>query len=356
MMVTRVLCALAACALALPPLARAQNPTRRWELEGFGGIASAPSVENGRITLPAPGGAIVTSNPIFPARQTSSWFFGDGASLLNAVNAEFGRPSRATPLESVLGPLADPRLGTFGARLRRRLADGSTVEFGVDVLGSTDDGSTQLRAALETVRGSYKAAFDDLFGSGPFTAIAVTTTATMEPAVRRTINLTTALNYRVATWRSFVPYATIGAGVATHTGGLPAARLESHYRFLIDDQIPIDETDRVSLRFSRGASAVFIVGGGVRCDVSSRWGVRVDARMLIGDDTTRVTLDAQPSSVRGTPPGFVESYTTPALQFSNDPATGRQSTLSGGAIQGFALFTGEHQRRGLVTFGLFVKF
>ena len=59
----------------------------------------------GTRTLPPAGPPIVTSSPIFPSRAVPSWFFGDGASLLNAVNAEFDLAAQVTPLDPAFAPL-----------------------------------------------------------------------------------------------------------------------------------------------------------------------------------------------------------------------------------------------------------
>ena len=355
MTLLRTVCALTIVLLARPSAVQAQTGARLWELEAYGGLATPQRVEHGLIATPPPGPPIVTSNPIFPSRQASSWFFGDGAALLNAVNAEFGPARRVTPLESVVSAIADPRRGAFGLRLRRKLDDRSSAEFSVNVM-DTIRGQDHLRAGLERVRVSYQAALEDLLGSGPFTGAAVSATATAEIPNRRAIDVTAALNYGLAMWKTLVPYATLGGGVVTSAGRLPSATLEGRYRFLINDEVPIAETDRVTLRYSRRPAGVLVIGGGVRCNLSDRLGVSFDARMLFGADDTRVALDAQPSVVRGTPAGFIESYTNPAIQFSNDPATGRTSTLSGNGIRDFPFFTGEHQRRGLATVGVFVKF
>ena len=89
-----------ACA---PGTAAAQ--TSSWEIEGYGGIVAARTASEGSRTLPAAGPPLVTSNPIFPSHQVSSWFFGDGASLLNGVNGELGAAGRITPLDSAFAPL-----------------------------------------------------------------------------------------------------------------------------------------------------------------------------------------------------------------------------------------------------------
>jgi hypothetical protein len=59
---------------------------------------------------------------------------------------------------------------------------------------------------------------------------------------------------------------------------------------------------------------------------------------------------------RGTPAGFIETFTHPNLQFSNDPALGRESSLSG-SLDGFEAFTGSGlSTRLLITIGLTRRF
>jgi len=156
--------------------------------------------------------------------------------------------------------------------------------------------------------------------------------------------------------RSLAPYVTFGGGVQTGGGTLSSATLDGRYRFAVLGQVPVDETDHVSLRYERGASFVFVVGGGVRKSFSSNWGLRGDLRVLIGSDGTRALVDAQPAVVRGTPAGFIESFTNPAIQFSNDPATGRQSSLSGAGLQSVEVFKGGTLARTQITVGVTRRF
>ena len=122
------------------------------------------------------------------------------------------------------------------------------------------------------------------------------------------------------------------------------------------NEVAIDEIDRVSVRYARQAAFVAVLGGGLQRDFSARWGVRADVRMLIGPDTTRVLVDATPSMARTGPSGFIESFTNPAVQFSNDPSTGRRSSLSAPALQDVEVFKGGVQTRTLVTLGICRRF
>ena len=346
---------LALVIFAFAPAAAAQTPG--WEIEGYGGVVAARAASEGSRTLPAPGPALVTSNPTFPSRQVPSWFFGDGASLLNGVNGELGVPGRITPLDETFAPLASSRAGAAGVRVRRRLSERVSAEISVDALTGSDDRVSDLAAALTASRDSFKIAFGDFLRTGPFSGIAVDATSTTPAAARRRDTaVTLAVSARFRPWGSLVPYLTFGGGVVNGAGSLPAASLEGRYRFSILGQVPIDETDRVSLRYTRRAAFVVVLGGGVQRDLSGGWGVRVDARMLAGPDTTRVLVDATPSAVKGTPADFIELFANPGVQFSNDPATGRRSTLSGPALSAFEVFSGGLQARTLVTVGIVRRF
>ena len=92
-----------------------------WEIEGYGGFAGRVA-STGSLALPAAGAPITTSNPTFPSRQTPSWFFGDGASLLNDASGDLGLPGRITPLDSALASLGfGDQGGAGGVGLRQAL-------------------------------------------------------------------------------------------------------------------------------------------------------------------------------------------------------------------------------------------
>jgi hypothetical protein len=224
----------------------------------------------------------------------------------------------------------------------------------VDAQARSGGRADGVPAIVEASRASFTTAFTDLLATGPFTGASVVANASTQAGSRRDIALTGALVRTFRPSRALAPYVTVGAGVIAGTGSLPSASLDARYRFSVLGEVPIDETDRVSVRYERGAAFAGVLGGGVRRDLSSAWALRVDARVLLGPDTTRVLVDAQPSSVRGVPAGFVES--SAGIQFSNDPSTGRRSTLSGAGLQGFEAFKGGFQARTLVTVGVTRRF
>lgn len=333
--------------VSVPALAQPPN----WEVEVYGGGIVATSGGHGTRTLPPAGAPLVTSTPIFPTRETSSWFFGDGAVLLNGVNEAFGASGRITPLDAIFVSPGGDRSGAFGVRVHRRLNARWSAEFGVDTTAAAS-APGGFAAAIEASRASFATAFTSLLATGPFNAVAIDAVASSDDGSRRETTATAALNLHWKGWGSFAPYATVGGGIAAGSGAMATADLSGRYGFIVAGDLPIAETDAVRVRFDRPPAFVLVLGGGLRRDLSGRWGLTFDARVLVGPDSTRVRVDAQPSSTRGVPGGFVESFTNPAIQFSNEPGTGRRSTLSGPALDGVAVFKGGTRARTQITVGL----
>jgi opacity protein-like surface antigen len=322
----------------LPGVASAQD--RRWEVEGYAAALAWQPTSAGTRALPAAGPPIVTSTPTFPARATPSWLFGDGASLLNGVLDEFGVASRITPLDGMFAPIETHRTATFGMRVRRWLTPRTALEISLGRTAGHAIDTGRLAAAVDTSAAGFEAAFRNLFSTGPFAGVSVVTQqATVKDLYEETA-VTAAFNRDIGRHAALQPYVTVGGGAVFPTHAVFSAQIHGRYAASILGDVPIDETDQVSVHATRSTTFAVLAGGGVRWDVSSQWALRFDARWLASPDSTRMTLDAQPSSLRGTPAGFIESFTNPAIQFSNDPSTGRRTSLSGDPIQGFEAFKG----------------
>ena len=319
--------------------ATSQAQERRWEVEIYGG-AAARTAGDGRQTLPPAGAPIVTTSPLSPSREVPSWFFGDGAALLNAVNEEFGGAARLAPLDSLFARVDSGATAVAGARLRRAVSTRTSLEIGVDFLGHPPLAPGDLEDVVESTRRSFGETFNELLQSGPFTSLGAQANSETTNASRRELAVTAAFNSDLGGLGPLTPYLTVGAGIVAGSGTEPAAQLTGRYRFSILGQVPIDETDRVTIRFDRRHAFAAVLGGGVRRHLTDRWTVRLDARALIGPDTTRVRVTAEPSITRGTPAGFVESFTAPSIQFSNEPSTGRRSSLSAAPLDDVTVFKG----------------
>jgi hypothetical protein len=287
-----------------------------------------------------------------------SWFFGDGASLLNLVNEQFDVPAAIQPLDAALGGSGLSRGNSVagGVRVRRTITSRYAAELSVDVFPTATEPTEELLSAVAASRDSFVAAFEGLLASGPFTNVDIQASSASGGSARE-IAATGALVYQLGPAAGFAPYLTFGGGLITGAGGGAAVTLEGRYRFRILGEVPIDETDRVTIRHESRTALTGVVGAGLRRDVTDRWGVRVDGRVLIGPRTTRVVIDTDPAVAQGAPADFVESFTTPSIQFSNNPSTGRESTLGGPPLQGFEAFAaGGLQARILITAGVFVRF
>jgi hypothetical protein len=343
---------LAALALASPTAAQ----DRRWEVELVGGAIVSSPASAGSVSLPAPGAALVTSNPIYPAREIPSWLFGDGARLLNDVNEQFGVAARVTPLDSGLRTPGTGATAVLGVRVRRYTSPRISLEFGLETTPSVDKAADDLAAAVEATRSSFATAFTELLGSGPFSSIAITTAATADRGASRETAATAAFNIHWRQAHALRPYATAGGGVSFGSGSLPSAQISADYRFSILGEVPIAERDAVQLRYERPPSVVIVLGGGVAHAFADTWGVNVDVRALFGPDRTRILLNAAPGTTRGNPGGFIESFTNPAVQFSNDPATGRRSSLSAPPLDGVEVYSGGTSGRVLLTVGVTKRF
>jgi len=370
-MLRRALPSVAAIALMLAAPAEAQTTSPapasqrpvstttapRWEIEGYGGLALGSFSAGGSNALPPPGNAILTASFLFPSHLTSSWFFGDGASMLNNASAQLDLTSAISPLDNALrsgGLSAQQPHG--GLRLRRTLNSRYAAEFSFDIGRSPRNLSGELTDAIAAARDSFESTFSALLASGPFTGVAVNATDASSQGSGVAFSFTGGLNISFRQRRGFVPYATIGAGVITHPDQLPSAALEGNYRASVLNNVPIDETDRVTVRVGNPSSTspLVVFGGGIRRDRGDRWGWRLDGRVF-ATSGTRVLLDATPLVVSGTPAGFIESLTNPNLQFSNSASTGRISTL-GGPLSNFEAFHGSVNMSVAVTVGVFKRF
>jgi hypothetical protein len=231
-----------------------------------------------------------------------------------------------------------------------------SAEFSIDLLDGSAAFSDDFLAAVDATRASFVPAFTDLFSTGPFTNIAVDAVTGSESGRGRELAFTGAIVNHLGAGGGFEPYVALGGGVIAGLGERPSVSIEGRYRFMVDD-VAFDETDRVTIRAAHKTALVGVVGGGIQRAVSDRWGVRVDGRVLIGRRATLLEIDASPSAATGTPADFIESFTAPAIQFSNNPSTGRTSTLGGSGLQGFEAFEGDGlQTRVIVTIGFFTRF
>jgi hypothetical protein len=332
-----------------------------WTVELFGGLALVRRADDGRVTLPPPGAPIQTSGPISPSRETATWFAGDGAALLNSVNAGFGLTDLVTPIDATIARLGrgSPRGVVAGARLRRPLGRRLDLELGVELGRATNALGADVRGAAEETRASYERAWRALFSTGPLSDVVVEATAEVAGGARRDVAATAAINWWFGGTRDSGQYLTGGGGVLASAGDATAVVLEGRYEFAValqGERVAFSESDRLTLRVGSARTFVAVAGGGIRRPLGSRWRLQIDARVTIGEHGASVRLDADPSVVTSTPAGVIEAGGIgPTIQFSNNPSTNRRSSLSAAPLGGFEVYAGSGlQVRTTITVGFVV--
>ena len=299
-----VLCVMA---LVVGSSAAAQTAGGKWEVEVHGGGMLLSNPTGGTVSLPPPGAVFTTAvaNPS-ESRREPSWYFGDGALLFNqAVAALAQLPGRIVPLDPVLGRSLGDRMsgGSLGIRVSRTLTTRLSTELSIDY------GVKRLRIApengeaLEATRASFIPAFEGMIRFNPNRVLnSVTSSATLEDGGAREIVSSGALLINLRTGGTVIPYAAIGAGLVSITGDMPSVVMLGNYQFRLPAGPPVDETDNVTVSDGRDRhTAAGILGGGVKYNVSSRWGLRFDARVTISKSNAITILDATPSVALGIP-------------------------------------------------------
>ena len=338
------------------PQARpAAQPKAKWEIEGRGGLMTGYSPGGGVGKLPDPGTSFVTFNG-FASRQISSWYFGDGALLFNQFNVNGGTANiKITPLDPVLNASSTSRQagGAIGVRVARTLTDRVSVEFDFDAnLGSmalSDATTTAIQASSNSFRSAWQ------LGLGGFAGFSDSSTVTMSSTHGAQMLVMGAVSYDLTTKGRLRPFVTGGVGMSIESED-DLVTVAGHYQFLSAGGVaPKNESDTVTVHYTTGNALAFVVGGGVKRDISARAGIRVDARVFLSQDPSQISVSANPVVAPGSPSSVLAFGPAPGLQFST--LAGFNSTLSGPAITDFQSFTGSGMRAQFVlTFGYFRRF
>jgi hypothetical protein len=340
----------------------AAGPAWRVTFRAGGALVNKPS--SGVATLPAPGPPL--NLPFgFATRQVPSWYFGDGASILNntILNSNLPGNRSIVPLDTLLttASIVRPRGATFGATVSRAFGSRYRLDMSIDAARSAPTFSASALAAIEASRASFTDAWNSLiFLQG----LTVTSTATVNHGDSFEWLATGAIDITLWSTRRSTWYATIGGGVVSDPGANPSATLVGHYAFVSGSApgAPFDETDTVTIHSVRVASPVALLGAGWTHDLSRRWGLNADVRIALSGNGVKTVLDATPERVLQSnrnlqliaviPPN-------PAIVFSNIVGAGPPfvSTLSAEPLASFTTFSATGlQVRTELTAGLFLRF
>ena len=354
-----------AVAAGAPRAPRAGHIGRKWELEAHGGGAFGSLSTAGTPISAFPVGASFTTLGGLPSRYASTWYFGDGATLINQIGAGFigssAATTKVTPLDPVLtaAGLERRRGPSVGGRVSRRFTRTVSAEFAIDSTGETWKMTEAALKGIEAARASFTPMWNALIATGPTLflnpAVSSNTTLAAERDGRQTL-ATGAVIIDLPLKGRIVPYTVAGAGVRIRSGDLPTATLTGNSQFRFIGVAPFNESDVVTVHFAAKDNVpVGFFGGGVKYALTGRQGLRVDVRMHISTNSVDTLVDAHPGAVLGTPPFSISSFTSPSLVFSNTSAT--RSNLTGPAIADLKTFTGSGRDfQTNLTVGYFVRF
>ena len=333
---------------------------RLWGIEFYGG-PSWPQVHlTGTGVLPAQQFFFTRFGET--GRRVPSWYFGDGAALLNTVLTDAGLGLRLASLDSVLtSAIGDHRgAGTAGVRLSRSINTRIEAEFAFDYTRGTTGITSTTQQRIEASRTSFLSVFTAVLGGSD--AFGVSSIAPVpDPQTTHHMRITAAANvtmFQVS--KKTRAYVTLGAGLQTRAASTLTATLVGHYQFFPADFAPFSETDSVLVRYTEeDGRFVGVLGGGAKHFMTRRAGVRLDVRAYLSANRASTVVDATPTVavVPFRQSASTSTATNPNIQFSNnEAATGEPSTLSGKTL-GFQTFSATGVRREVaVTLGVFWRF
>lgn len=360
-----VLIPVAAIAQSAPP-AQAPKPPGppRWMAEFYGGGVNESRASGGNpIAQFTPGETFLTTAGT-ASRAHASWRFGDGAVLFNEVAARFsqitGRPfATITPLDSVLRSSAS-KTGmrpAFGVRIGRDLSPGLSF----DIMVERSDGglapSDEMTAALTAANESFKAAFLDLVGTAPVTALTVTSDVTMPSSAHSQLRVMGALSKVLARGARWSATGTVGGGLQLRGGSAAEVTVNGRYDFSLFAVSNFFERDEIVIRFEEPPSAALgLLGLSATYDLTPGTGLRLGVRAQFVANKATTTVQTKPFvTTTATTPGVLPTATTPGLQFSNQATP--LSSLRPSMASTLTTFTGSGMNRQVVvTLGLVRRF
>ena len=327
----------------------------KWEIELHAGtLASYSGGGESGLKLPDPGQTFVPAPALFPGattRRVSSWFFGDGTAPYDAAfpPGAFPESSRIKPLDSALTPSAIHfGSGQFGFRISRRALTWLDTEFSMD-LGPERMPTDETVAVAEASLVSFQTAW---LNSVSFTA----TRSFFETKSGRSLFIAGAGVVNLPrTVNRFNPFLVAGLGSRRDLGRDPRIVLIGAY----SSPGGVAQEDAVLVQYERkrDSNLTGILGGGAKVFITSRSGVRVEARIHLYKNPVIASITTQP----------VAHTSVRAVIFNPGPgvppfASGSDESFSDNSLTGSGLRNFETssetgiQRELYITAGYFVRF
>jgi hypothetical protein len=304
-----------------------EPPQTGFQFEVHGGSASA-----GALTLV--GSQLAPAGSNFPdfrggqSRFVPSWFFGDGALLANQVAGQTGDNVRIVALDPVLTAEGANRAkgGAFGFRIGHTITRHVLVEVGYDKDAGHLTIDPAAKAAINATAASFAPYWTAVLTRPSTANVQTSASAAISDNVGTTRFFTFDVAINIVTIHRWTPYIEFGGGLALPTDDEATVALTGNYQLNIvnnapNNGAPLNETDRVRVRFQAQPAIMKIFGGGVEGHLMRHLGVRVDIRGLLGGNDIKTRLDTAPQSVAGTKPAVVARGASPSLQISTFAGT-----------------------------------
>ena len=344
-------CVFALCGVGIPDAFAQTKPpkpppkpdTHRWEIEAHVTYGSSDPASGGKGALPEAGETFKTAGG-FDSRRVTSWYFADGAALLNGALQGLGRSERLTALDAMLtGASAEQTLANgFGGRVTYYWKPKFAIETAFEASEATYMISSGAKSALKSTSDSFVVAFNGLAASAQGAAFInpqITSTSSAANGTGLEAIATGALVFEFRHGKRWRPYFVAGGGIALATGEATAT-IQGRYRFGLPSSAQVDESDGITVKFAGGTGFVALGGGGVKYRLWRQLGVQADARVLGVEKHLNTLVDTHPSVTASLPADALWLNMTPSIQFSTNPSTGHTSSLTGAPLSGFATLSG----------------
>lgn len=309
---------------------------RSWEFEVHAGGLLNARQDGGSGSLP------LTGDMIGGQISVTSFFFGEGTRMVNQNQASvFGsRAAAITPLDSVLLGSAmqwQRTMGGIGARVSRSIRRSLALELSVDYERVVLQLTGAALAGVERTRASVERSLVEALTTASVPSAVSVVAATDTPRRGSQVAATGTLVVHARELHGFTPFVAFGGGVVFNRAETPSATLTARYEFGTTGEVV--GTNAVTLGYGvNSMEYAGIVGGGVKCRLAPRWGIRLDARarLLPNDVVNRVGTES--FVVRRSTGAPFPLVNVGSLQFSST------APLSGAPIVDAATFTSDGVR------------
>jgi hypothetical protein len=369
----RIVCLVVLVLFVIPGIsnesrAAAAQRGHAFEIEAHVGGVFASNMKTGTDTtslLATPGPSFIAVNGT-TSRRVPSFFFGDGALLLNQAA---GLPAPGIPgaLEATLGrPFFESREGAeIGFRITIPATSRFSAEVSFDQTRSPIAATSSARQTIiDTQRGSWQALLDAWKSEASGREGSVSFSSNYGAPRGKEYHLTGTVVFALTAGEgTVVPYLVGGGGFRAQNPDLPQSSISRRLFMRDTDGFSLTPDDVVLITPGlSGNSLVGVIGGGVKFHVAASWGLRLDMRAHLVNSATETLVTASTSSgilaptcsgICIPPPIPENTYVLggdPSIQFSI------KQQASTASIREIAAFHGSFvQTHTLVSMGVFFR-